>query len=79
MQTFLDRLLAMLIATGKTDPTIAIVGGGVGSIEIAFCLRERFFGKPKYHEDVHLGGLKPIIRIVTGGSCHWGRLARIDH
>ncbi len=68
MQTFLDRLLAMLRATGKTTPTIAIVGGGVGSIEIAFCLRERFFGKPKYHEEVHLGELKPNIKIVTGGS-----------
>lgn len=45
MQTFLDRMLARLSDLSQQDssapPTISIVGGGVGSIEIAFCLHQR--------------------------------------
>ena len=49
MQTFLDRLRAKL---SDRDPKkqdaqkIVIVGGGIGSIEIAFCLAERIQNSP---------------------------------
>ncbi|TWU10698.1 NADH dehydrogenase-like protein YjlD [Allorhodopirellula heiligendammensis] len=46
MQTFLERLETRLQARSSTmghDPTkIAIVGGGVAGVEIAFCLQEQF-------------------------------------
>lgn len=44
MQTFLDRLNERLIACSKikSEPVrVVIVGGGVASVEIAFCLRQR--------------------------------------
>ncbi len=44
MQTFLDRLqfsLQPLVESGRQEIQIAIVGGGVGSIETALCLAER--------------------------------------
>ena len=70
MQTFLKRLADKLIeARKKTEsPTIAVVGGGVGSIEIAFCLYERFYGKPKHAVSPWPDGLKPKIEMVTGGQ-----------
>ena len=70
MQTFLARLAERLIEVQKINqtPRIAIVGGGVGSIEIAFCLYERFFGKPKHAVSPWPVGLKPKIEMVTGGQ-----------
>ena len=49
MQTFLERLQAHLRTTAKspTKPRIAIVGGGIGSIEIAFCLHRRIKDNPE--------------------------------
>jgi selenide,water dikinase len=44
MQTFLarfQRIVDDLDNSGLKDPRVAIVGGGVGSIEIAFCLWQR--------------------------------------
>lgn len=45
MQTFLDRLqrrLEPLLASGNRRVKVAIVGGGVASVEIAFCLLQQF-------------------------------------
>lgn len=49
MQTFLDRLKTHLqaVASSPTKPRIAIVGGGIGSIEIAFCLDRRIKDNPE--------------------------------
>jgi len=49
MQTFLERLEARLLASGRREPQggaaaafrITIAGGGVGGVEIAFCLPHR--------------------------------------
>ncbi len=70
MQTFLDRLSEKLnkIRVEKPNPKIAIVGGGVGSIEIAFCLYERFFGSPRHSGWEGIQGVKPEIQMVTRGS-----------
>ena len=69
MQTFLERLKAhfeTVAATQTTKPKIAIVGGGIGSIEIAFCLDRRIQDTPEAI------GLKPgqlvEITLVTGGK-----------
>ncbi len=45
MQTFLERLRERFqqVAERTATPRIAIVGGGAGSIEIAFCLHQRLF------------------------------------
>ena len=40
MQTFLDRLRKRLDRVANRPPRVAIVGGGVAGVEIAFCLRE---------------------------------------
>ncbi|MCH2181427.1 MAG: selenide, water dikinase SelD [Mariniblastus sp.] len=42
MQTFLDRLRQALQGKPRVAQRIVIVGGGLGSLEIAFCLQERF-------------------------------------
>lgn len=66
MQTFLDRLAARLHSLNKERPKIVIVGGGVGSIEVAFCLFERFHGKPNHTDVVYPKSVKPDISLVTG-------------
>ena len=69
MQTFLARLGQRLEQLrGKNDLKIAVVGGGIGSIEIAFCLHERFHGRPKYAAEALSTDFKPEISIVTRGS-----------
>ena len=63
MQTFLPRLQERIDAVEKLKPNqpvrIAIVGGGIGSIEIAFCLNQRF--KKSGNANVELS-------LVTGGK-----------
>lgn len=59
MQNFLQRLDARLLAVqgiGKDRIRVAIVGGGVAGIEIAFCLQE-LFRKRKHQLDlaIHTG------------------------
>ena len=66
MQTFLSRLQDRLASMVKPEPVITVVGGGLGSIEIAVCLWERFHGNPK-HKNV-AGDCKPRIKIVTGSK-----------
>lgn len=47
MQTFLPRLKAQLAQSDHSSaPKIVIVGGGIGSIEIAFCLDQRLRSDP---------------------------------
>ena len=68
MQTFLERLKAHLqtVATAQTKPRIAIVGGGIGSIEIAFCLDRRIQDSP---DVIGLKAGQPVeITLVTGGD-----------
>ena len=51
MQTFLDRLSFRLAAIQSRDsPSITVVGGGLGGIEIAFCLERRLrrSGEPAF-------------------------------
>ena len=66
MQTFLKRLQDKLHTIDKPAPTITVVGGGLGSIEIAVCLWERFHGKPN-HKNVD-GDFKPKIQLLTGSK-----------
>ena len=61
MQTFLQRLRDKLQQDSSGAKRILIVGGGLGSLEIAFCLQERFQKFPEW-SGVN-GGLS--IRIVT--------------
>ena len=68
MQTFLKRFTDRLRQLNKPHPKIVIVGGGVGSIEIAFCLFERFFGKPRFDDSDFPRGLQPEISLITGSS-----------
>ena len=67
MQTFLSRLRDRLAALeGDGHVRIAVVGGGIGSIEIASCLDQRLKTDP-----ASLGintGKKCEISLVTGGS-----------
>lgn len=73
MQTFLQRLqgqLERLAEKGCTAPRIAVVGGGVGSIEIAFCLNARLRTSPRNGAsdglDLALGQLQgAAITLVT--------------
>ena len=68
MQTFLERLKAHLetVAAAQAKPRIAIVGGGIGSIEIAFCLDRRIQDTP---EVIGLKAGQPVeITLVTGGK-----------
>ena len=68
MQTFLKRLKAHLQTTAKspTKPRIAIVGGGIGSIEIAFCLDRRIKDNP---ESLGLSaGQQVEITLLTGAK-----------
>lgn len=48
MQTFLDRLSNRLSKSSASDvkPRIGIVGGGIGSVEISFCLDRRLRDDP---------------------------------
>lgn len=48
MQTFLERLKERLQETPQGSKRIVIVGGGLGSLEIAFCLQERFRFYPEW-------------------------------
>ena len=68
MQTFLERLKTHLekVAATKTKPRIAIVGGGLGSIEIACCLDRRVQDTPAA---IGLKAGQPVeITLVTGGQ-----------
>ena len=68
MQTFLERLKTHLqtITKPQTKPRIAIVGGGIGSIEIAFCLDRRIKDTP---ESLGLkAGQQAEITLVTGSQ-----------
>ena len=68
MQTFLERLKTHLqtITKSPTKPRIAIVGGGIGSIEIAFCLDRRIKDTP---ESLGLkAGQQAEITLVTGSQ-----------
>ena len=68
MQTFLERLQVHLRTTAKspTKPRIAIVGGGIGSIEIAFCLHRRIKDNP---ESIGLSaGQQVEITLLTGAK-----------
>ena len=69
MQTFLERLTEKLKSAGSNSrPRISIVGGGVGSIEIAFCLYERFYGSPKNRLAGGLDNINPEIQMITGAA-----------
>lgn len=63
MQTFLPRLQQRIGAVEAAKPNqpvkIGIVGGGIGSIEIAFCLNQRF---------KHSGQTKVELSLITGGD-----------
>jgi selenide,water dikinase len=63
MQTFLPRLQQRIGAVEAAKPNqpvkIGIVGGGIGSIEIAFCLNQRF--KQSGQSNVELA-------LITGGD-----------
>ncbi len=63
MQTFLPRLQQRIGAVEAAKPNqpvkIGIVGGGIGSIEIAFCLNQRF--KQSGQSNVELS-------LITGGD-----------
>ena len=63
MQTFLPRLqqrIASLQNSNENQPVkITIVGGGIGSVEIAFCLHRRF---------KDLGQTNVKLSLVTGGD-----------
>jgi len=67
MQTFLSRLRGRLQAfQGGGNPRVAVVGGGIGSIEIAFCLDQRMKTNP-----ASLGlesGKQCEISLITGGD-----------
>ncbi|MDG1512951.1 MAG: selenide, water dikinase SelD [Mariniblastus sp.] len=67
MQTFLSRLRDRLEACGGGgNPRVAVVGGGIGSIEIALCLDQRMKTNP-----TSLGlesGQQCDISLITGGD-----------
>ncbi len=68
MQTFLERLKAHLqtVAKSPKQSRIAIVGGGIGSIEIAFCLDRRIKDNPA---SLGLGADQQVeITLLTGGK-----------
>jgi len=69
MQSFLERLKTKLaqISTQTKTPRIVIVGGGIGSIEIAFCLHKRLQDDP---QSLGLGaeGANAELSLVTGGK-----------
>ena len=50
MQTFLQRLNERLDTHDKSEEVrVAIVGGGIGSIEIAFCLKKKMIDEGRAH------------------------------
>ncbi len=72
MQSFLERLKTKLMQVSQTaqpgavPPRIVVVGGGIGSIEIAFCLHRRIQKAP---ESLGLGsGVTAELSLVTGGK-----------
>lgn len=67
MQTFLSRLRDRLEAFGEDrNPRVAVVGGGIGSIEIALCLDQRMKTNPS---SLGLGSGKQCeICLITGGG-----------
>jgi len=63
MQTFVERFdyrLNHCLNNLDRSPEIAIVGGGVAGIELAFCIRERFLRRVPSHS--------PRFRILTSGE-----------
>jgi selenide,water dikinase len=51
MQTFLQRLETHLEAFDANEPiTISIVGGGIGTIETAFCLKKKLVDENRAHK-----------------------------
>ena len=72
MQTFLDRLHTQLSCTRRTkgEPrNVAIVGGGVASVEIAFCLQE-MVNKSDFSSDVAITVYTSSDRIADGMRNH---------
>ena len=75
MQSFLERLktkLAEVRQAAQADAQsrnvrIVIVGGGIGSIEIAFCLHKRLKDAPE-SLGLGAGGAKAELTLVTGGK-----------
>ena len=74
MQTFLERLKAKLaqvrqMADAQSKPKfrIVIVGGGIGSIEIAFCLHRRLQDNPA-SLGLESGAAQAEFALVTGGK-----------
>ncbi|MFT5304284.1 MAG: selenide,water dikinase, partial [Mariniblastus sp.] len=68
MQTFLSRLHDRLVfASQKSTPAkVVVVGGGIGSIEIAFCLDQRLSSDPG---SLGLGANQSYeMTLVTGGQ-----------
>ncbi len=68
MQTLLRRLddaVEMAIGHAQHTPAqIAVVGGGIGSIEIAFCLKRRL--TERFSADSQVAA--PIVKLITGRS-----------
>ena len=66
MQTFLDRLKQRLIQleSRQSPVRIVIVGGGIGSIEIAFCLKKRLTATDTEFGMLLAGG-EPEFSLVT--------------
>ena len=76
MQTFLQRLRTRLAEVqrvakadgqAKTDLRIVVVGGGIGSIEIAFCLHKRLRDDPA-SLGLSAGDAKAELALVTGAK-----------
>lgn len=55
---FLPRLDAHLAALSTDRPAVAVVGGGAGGVELAFCLEARLRGQ----------GLRPEVTLYTGSD-----------
>lgn len=69
MQTFLDRFanrVENIQAANSGDLKICVVGGGLGSIEIAFCLKHRLGTDPKWIEGVDTENSK--VTLLTGSD-----------
>ena len=69
MQTFLERFRKKMLDVSATRKTvkIAIVGGGIGSIEIALCLDERLKKSPA-SLGLESSSCDAEITLVTGGQ-----------
>ena len=68
MQTFLSRLRTDLKRKSADPKEITIVGGGLGSLEIAFCLEQRFRTRPQWAGLAKAPGITVITRSESIGS-----------